>query len=192
MASTTAGMAATTEPHRASATTKAIKKQHIADEPLTRHNWYKHVNWLNITLIVGVPIYGMMAAYWTPLQWKTGVFAFVYYFLTGLGITGGLLHHLLHKGPTANIHCRIPQTLGTQCLLCPPSSQDLPRSCWSWCRPRFNQMVVKGPPCPPQIHRHRQGPILRTKGSPILSLRLDAVEAEPEANWTYRYLRSQR
>ena len=65
------------------------KKPHITEEPITKANWYKHVNWLNVTLIIGVPIYGMMAAYWTPLHWKTAVFAIVYYFMTGLGITAG-------------------------------------------------------------------------------------------------------
>jgi stearoyl-CoA desaturase (delta-9 desaturase) len=65
------------------------KKPHITEEPITRYNWYKHVNWLNVTLIVGVPLYGMVAAYWTPLQWKTFVWAVAYYFMTGLGITAG-------------------------------------------------------------------------------------------------------
>jgi stearoyl-CoA desaturase (delta-9 desaturase) len=67
------------------------KKPHITEEPITRANWYKHVNWLNVTLIVGIPIYGMIQAYWTPLQWKTAIFAVVYYFATGLGITAGML-----------------------------------------------------------------------------------------------------
>ncbi len=65
------------------------KKPHITEEPITRANWYKHVNWLNITLIVGVPIYGLIAAYWTPLQLKTAIWAISYYFMTGLGITAG-------------------------------------------------------------------------------------------------------
>jgi stearoyl-CoA desaturase (delta-9 desaturase) len=25
------------------------KKQHITDTPITRGNWYKHVNWLNVS-----------------------------------------------------------------------------------------------------------------------------------------------
>lgn len=66
------------------------KKPHITEEPITRANWYKHVNWLNITLIVGVPIYGLIAAYWTPLQLKTAIWAISYYFMTGLGITAGM------------------------------------------------------------------------------------------------------
>ncbi|RDW67045.1 acyl-CoA desaturase-2 [Coleophoma crateriformis] len=67
----------------------APKKVHIADEPMTRHNWYKQVNWLNVTLIILVPLYGIIQSFWVPLQWKTGAWAFTYYFLTGLGITAG-------------------------------------------------------------------------------------------------------
>jgi stearoyl-CoA desaturase (delta-9 desaturase) len=67
------------------------KKAHITEEPITRSNWFKHVNWLNVTLIVGVPIYGLIAAYWTPLYWKTAAWTVIYYFMTGLGITAGML-----------------------------------------------------------------------------------------------------
>ncbi|KAL9058473.1 MAG: hypothetical protein Q9162_001769 [Coniocarpon cinnabarinum] len=41
------------------------KKPHITEQPITKKNWHKHVNWLNLTLAVG------------------------YYFCTGLGITAG-------------------------------------------------------------------------------------------------------
>lgn len=66
------------------------KKVHIADTPLTRQNWYKHVNWLNVFLIVGIPIYGCVQAFWVPLQLKTAIWAVIYYFFTGLGITAGM------------------------------------------------------------------------------------------------------
>lgn len=65
------------------------KKVHIADTQMTRHNWYKHVNWLNVFLILGIPFYGCVQALWVPLQLKTAVWAVVYYFFTGLGITAG-------------------------------------------------------------------------------------------------------
>jgi len=64
---------------------------------LTRNNWYKHVNWLNVTLIVGVPVAGCIQAFWTPLFWQTALFAFLYYFLTGLGITAG--YHRCEQNP---------------------------------------------------------------------------------------------
>lgn len=65
------------------------KKVHIADTPVTLQNWYKHVNWLNVTLIIGIPLYGCIQALWVPLQLKTAIWAVVYYFWTGLGITAG-------------------------------------------------------------------------------------------------------
>jgi stearoyl-CoA desaturase (delta-9 desaturase) len=67
------------------------KKVHIADTTMTLQNWYKHVNWLNITFIVGIPVYGCIQALWVPLQLKTAVWAIIYYFFTGLGITAGKL-----------------------------------------------------------------------------------------------------
>jgi stearoyl-CoA desaturase (delta-9 desaturase) len=66
------------------------KKIHIADTLLTRYNWYKHVNWLNVTLIVGIPVYGCIQAFWVPLRLPTAIWATIYYFCTGLGITAGL------------------------------------------------------------------------------------------------------
>ena len=65
------------------------KKPHITESAITKANWYKHVNWLNVTLIVGIPLYGLIQSWWTPLYLKTALFAVAYYFATGLGITAG-------------------------------------------------------------------------------------------------------
>ncbi len=65
------------------------KKVHIADTPMTWGNWYKHVDWLNTFFIVIVPIIGFISAYWVPLHLYTAIFAVIYYFNTGLGITAG-------------------------------------------------------------------------------------------------------
>ena len=64
-------------------------KPHITETPLTRANWYKHVNWLNVTFIVFLPMLGCVMAFWTPLNWKTAAWAVLYYFMTGFGITAG-------------------------------------------------------------------------------------------------------
>lgn len=64
-------------------------KPHITEQPMTAANWYKHINWLNVILIIGIPVYGMIMAYFTPLYWQTAIWAFMYYFMTGLGITAG-------------------------------------------------------------------------------------------------------
>lgn len=83
-------MAKTSEPNRNRSYDP--RKAHITDSPITKSNWYKHVNWLNVTLIVGIPLYGCIQAFWVPLEWRTALFAVVYYFMTGLGITAGKLH----------------------------------------------------------------------------------------------------
>jgi stearoyl-CoA desaturase (delta-9 desaturase) len=67
-----------------------LTKVHIFDTPTTWSNWYQHVNWLNTTFIIFVPLAGFISAYWVPLQLSTAIFAVIYYFNTGLGITAGM------------------------------------------------------------------------------------------------------
>ena len=99
------GMAKTTEPNRNRAYDP--KKVHIAETPLTRANWYKHVNWLNVYMIIGIPLYGVVQAWWTPLRWQTALFAVIYYYWTGLGITAGKQHN-----PSTAVHqCKKNQSL---------------------------------------------------------------------------------
>ncbi|CAH0055012.1 unnamed protein product, partial [Clonostachys solani] len=76
---------------------------HISETPMTLSNWYKHVNWLNTTLVVFIPLIGLLASYWVPLHLYTAIWAFVYYFNTGLGITAGyhrMWSHSAYKGNT--------------------------------------------------------------------------------------------
>ena len=82
-----AAMAKTSEPNRNPKYDP--KKVHITELPMTKANWYKHINWLNVVLIVGIPLYGCVQALWVPMQLKTVVWAVAYYFATGLGITAG-------------------------------------------------------------------------------------------------------
>lgn len=88
-------MAKTSEPNRNRSYDP--RKAHITDSPITKSNWYKHINWLNVTLIVGIPLYGCIQAFWVPLQWRTALFAVVYYFMTGLGVTAGKLYSLTFR-----------------------------------------------------------------------------------------------
>lgn len=64
-------------------------KVHIADTPVTWSNIHKHINWLNTTFIIFIPMIGFISAYWVPLRFYTAIFAVIYYFNTGLGITAG-------------------------------------------------------------------------------------------------------
>ena len=82
-------------------------KKHITETPLTRKNWYKHVNWLNVVLIVGIPIAGLVTSIWTPLKWQTAVWAIIYYFATGLGITAGYHRLWAHTSYSATLPLRV-------------------------------------------------------------------------------------
>lgn len=68
------------------------RKPHITDTKMTLANWHKHVNWLNVTFIIVVPMLGCLQALWVPLQLKTAIWSVIYYFMTGLGITAGELY----------------------------------------------------------------------------------------------------
>ncbi|KAG5304412.1 delta-9 fatty acid desaturase [Histoplasma capsulatum G186AR] len=83
------------------------KKVHITDTPITLANWHKHVSWLNVTLIIAIPIYGLVQAYWVPLHLKTALWAVVYYFMTGLGITAGYHRLWAHCSYSATLPLKI-------------------------------------------------------------------------------------
>ena len=83
------------------------KKPHITDTKMTKANWWKHVNWLNVILIVGVPLLGLITAVWTPLCWQTALFAVIYYYSTGLGVTAGYHRLWAHSSYSATLPLRI-------------------------------------------------------------------------------------
>jgi stearoyl-CoA desaturase (Delta-9 desaturase) len=83
------------------------KKPHITDTPMTRRNWWKHVNWLNVYFIVGLPVYGCVQAFWTPLYYQTAIFAVIFYFATGLGITAGYHRLWAHTSYSATVPLRV-------------------------------------------------------------------------------------
>ena len=50
---------------------------------------FEHVHWENVFWVIVVPLFGLVAAAFTPLQTKTGFWTVIYHFTTGLGITAG-------------------------------------------------------------------------------------------------------
>lgn len=78
-------------------TRSSTRKPHISEEPITLSNWQHHVNWVNTTLILIVPVLGCIAATWTPLRLPTAAWAVLYYFWTGLGITAGYHRLWAHR-----------------------------------------------------------------------------------------------
>merc|ERR1712137_1281292 len=49
------------------------------------------------------PLMGCVAAFWTPLKWQTALWAVIYYFWTGLGITAGYHRLWAHKSYNASL-----------------------------------------------------------------------------------------
>lgn len=98
-------MAKTSEPNRNK--NYNPNKKHITDEPMTRHNWWKHINWLSTTLIIGLPLSGCVAAFWVPLQFKTFAWAVLYYLWTGLGITAGYHRLWAHTSYSATLPLQV-------------------------------------------------------------------------------------
>ncbi|EHA24991.1 hypothetical protein ASPNIDRAFT_195065 [Aspergillus niger ATCC 1015] len=88
-----------------------VSKVHIADTPITLRNWHKHVNWLNVTMIVLIPLYGCIQALWIPLRLKTAIWAVAYYFFTALGVTAGYHRLWAHRSYTATLPLRITLAL---------------------------------------------------------------------------------
>lgn len=72
-------------------------KRHISEQPVTWANWHRHVHWVNTTLILIVPIFGCIAAFSTPVKLSTAIWAVIYYFWTGLGITAGYHRLWAHR-----------------------------------------------------------------------------------------------
>ncbi|KAJ5523860.1 hypothetical protein N7494_010510 [Penicillium frequentans] len=83
------------------------QRPHITEQPLTLSNWYLHVNWVNTTLILIIPLFGCVAAFSTELRLATAAWAILYYFWTALGITAGYHRLWAHRSYEANLPLRI-------------------------------------------------------------------------------------
>jgi hypothetical protein len=104
-------------------------KAHITDLPITVGNWYKHVNWLNVIFIGGLPLAGCIAACFTPLYLKTAIWAVIYYFFTGLGKFAQL-------GSVDGQLTDFEQELPLDTIVCGPTRVTLPlvlsKFSWLW------------------------------------------------------------
>jgi stearoyl-CoA desaturase (delta-9 desaturase) len=65
--------------------------------PVTWSNWYKQVNWPQATLLCLEPFIALYGLFTTSFVWQTALFTFLWYFLTGLGITAGYHRLFAHR-----------------------------------------------------------------------------------------------
>ena len=63
----------------------------LFDEPTTLRNWHKHINWGNSIVLFGTPLIALYGILTTELRTKTMIWSIIYYFITLLGITAGML-----------------------------------------------------------------------------------------------------
>ena len=81
--------------------------------PISWSNWYKEVNWPQATLLCLEPLVALYGLFTTTLMWQTVVFAVIWYFLTGFGITAGYHRLFAHRAYEATMTLRyILLTLG--------------------------------------------------------------------------------
>jgi len=74
---------------------------------MTWRNWYQHINWVNTTGIVIVPFIGFLLSLSTPLKRPTLIWAIIYYFWTGLGITAGYHRLWSHRSYSARLPIKL-------------------------------------------------------------------------------------
>lgn len=63
-------------------TTKALP-------PVTLKTLYREINWLNATILLVTPLMALYGVVYVRMRWETMLWAVVYYYFTGLGITAG-------------------------------------------------------------------------------------------------------
>jgi len=77
-------------------TTKALP-------PFSWENMLRDLNWLNVVILIVTPILGLIGMLFTKLRWETFLFAVLYYYITGLGITAGYHRLWAHRSYNASV-----------------------------------------------------------------------------------------
>ncbi|KAI4700831.1 stearoyl-CoA 9-desaturase [Alternaria sp. BMP 2799] len=91
----------------AATSTPPDKEPHISSQPITWKNWYRKINWLNTTLVILIPSYGLYLARSTPLTLPTFLWSIIYYATTAFGITGGYHRLWSHRCYSARLPLRL-------------------------------------------------------------------------------------
>ena len=83
----------------------------------------REINWEGVFWVIILPMIGLIAAAFTPLQTKTAIWAVIYHITTGVGITAGpcsLSNQCLWTTQNCLLTpvCRLSQVVGTSILFC--------------------------------------------------------------------------
>jgi len=66
-----------------------VKIPPLIDEKITLSNWHTFLDWKHVIGLGVTPLLALYGLLTTQIQTKTLIWAIVYYFATGLGITAG-------------------------------------------------------------------------------------------------------
>ncbi|KAK9703998.1 stearoyl-CoA 9-desaturase [Basidiobolus ranarum] len=71
--------------------------------PWNKRPLYKRIHWVHTLLLTLTPLIAVYGFFTTPLLTKTLIWSIVYYFMTGIGITGGYHRLWSHKSYSATL-----------------------------------------------------------------------------------------
>ncbi|GAA5888456.1 hypothetical protein JCM16303_002773 [Sporobolomyces ruberrimus] len=80
--------------------------------PITLSNLHKNINVISTLALTVVPILSIYGALTTEVKWQTALWAVVYYFYTGLGITAGYHRLFAHRSYSASLPLQYFLALG--------------------------------------------------------------------------------
>jgi len=80
--------------------------------PITLRNLHKNINVISTLALTVVPLLSLYGALTTEVKWQTALWAVLYYFYTGLGITAGYHRLFAHRSYTASLPLQYFLALG--------------------------------------------------------------------------------
>lgn len=96
---------------------KYEKEKHISEKDWTKNNWSQHINWLNLILVLGVPIIGMLSTIWVKATGQVIALAVILYIFGGVSITAGYHRLWSHRAYDACDAVKIFYALfGASCI----------------------------------------------------------------------------
>ena len=73
---------------------KEFEKSFLRADHLQNRSFFQRINWLNCIIVFGIPalaFYGLFM-YFNTYSWRVWLWAVIYYFWTGFGITAGIVY----------------------------------------------------------------------------------------------------
>ncbi|KAH3673284.1 hypothetical protein WICMUC_003743 [Wickerhamomyces mucosus] len=99
-------------------TVKEYTRRSLNESSMTKWNWYRHINWVNLTVIIILPLLALYKSFDTPLTKNTLQFSISYYLFTVTCFQAGYHRLWAHRSFTATSSIKfIYAVFGTSCGL---------------------------------------------------------------------------